>query len=229
MTRVFIVEDNKEISSLLSSFLERQGYQVRAALDGMEARDGLKDKNYDIVLMDLMLPFISGETLIKELREYSDVPVIVLSAKSIMDTRLEVLRAGADDYILKPFDLNEVLARIEVVLRRSGKDKGQEKGAELRYLGLRLFPEEHKAEFEGKPISFTKKEILILQLFFENPSKTFTKANIYEAVWGEDYCYEDNTVNVHMSNLRNKLKKETSQEIIETVWGIGYRLKSAGK
>lgn len=184
MTRVFIVEDNKEISSLLSSFLERQGYQVRAALDGMEARDGLKDKNYDIVLMDLMLPFISGETLIKELREYSDVPVIVLSAKSIMDTRLEVLRAGADDYILKPFDLNEVLARIEVVLRRSGKDKGQEKGAELRYLGLRLFPEEYKAEFEGKPISFTKKELLILQLFLKIPARPLPRP-IFTRLYGE--------------------------------------------
>lgn len=221
--KILVVEDNKEISGLLTSFLEENGYEITQVFEGNTASSVIKRERFDLILMDLMLPFISGEELIKELRGFSDTPVIVLSAKSMLETRLEVLRIGADDYILKPFDLNEVLVRIEVVLRRS--KSSAEQGKTLSYGGLTLFIEDNTVKYEEKSIALTAKELMLLKLFLEFPKKTFTKANLYESVWNDVYYYEDNTINVHVSNLRNKLKKATGKDCIETVWGIGYRLK----
>ena len=226
---ILIVEDNREISDMLSAFLTENGYQTECAYNGREAALCLKNKEYTLILMDLMLPYRSGNDLIKELRTRSNVPVICLSAKSGMETRLEVLRMGADDYILKPFDLNEVLVRIEVVLRRSNtgtKPVDTEDGdKKLAFKNLILNIDGKCAFMNDTPLSLTAKELAILQLFMEYPNKTFSKANIYEAIWNEPYYYEDNTLNVHMSNLRNKLKKaDNGNEYIDTVWGIGYRL-----
>lgn len=221
MKHILIVEDDKEINKLLSEFLREQGFEITSVFDGREASKRLKE-DYDLILMDLMLPYKPGEILVRELREFSKVPVIVLSAKSMMETRLEVLRMGADDYILKPFDLNEVLVRMEVVLRRTAPEK------DVRVLNcgeLTFYVEENRVGFRDKNISLTQKELLLLKLLMENPQKTFSKANLYEAVWQDVYYYEDNTINVHMSNLRSKLKKETGNDYVETVWGIGYRLK----
>ncbi len=227
--KILIVEDNRDISDMLAAFLSENGYETICAYDGRTASACLQSGEYAIVLMDLMLPYTSGETLIRELREHSDTPVICLSAKSGMETRLEVLRMGADDYILKPFDLNEVLVRIEVVLRRSRQadmaNAKTQKAACLSCGGLRFDTTDYRVEYEGKAIALTAKEMYILRLMLEHPTKTFTKANLYETVWNDIYYYEDNTINVHVSNLRNKLKKATGHDYIETVWGIGYRLK----
>lgn len=227
--KILIVEDNHEISHMLSAFLSDNGFETECAYNGKDAAAYLKNKEYTLILMDLMLPYCSGNDLIKELRTYSAVPVICLSAKSGMETRLEVLRMGADDYILKPFDLNEVLVRIEVVLRRSNgytehlERKDRKKNFIFKNLVLDV--DGKCATINGIPLSLTAKELAILQLFLEYPNKTFSKANIYEAIWQDTYYYEDNTLNVHMSNLRNKLKKaDDGAEYIDTVWGIGYRL-----
>lgn len=223
---ILIVEDDKEIRAMLASFLEQKGYQVWAAADGAVATTQLKEREYDLILMDLMLPCKSGEQLIREFRRQSNTPVIVLSAKTMLETRLEVLRLGADDYILKPFDLNEVLVRMEVVLRRSsGVSDGSDKEDVLCCGDLRLSLSDNSVSYQGQEISLTAKEMHLLRLFLENPKKVYTKANLYESVWEDVYYYEDNTINVHISNLRNKLKKATGQDYVETVWGIGYRLK----
>lgn len=221
--RILIVEDNKEISGLLSEFLNKNGYETSTAFEGNTASRLLKNGDFDLVLMDLMLPFISGDQLIKEFRSYSDKPIIVISAKSMMETKLEMLRVGADDYILKPFDLNEVLVRIEVVMRRSGPVS--EKGNILSYGKLVFNISENSVSADGKALSLTSKEMQLLKLFMTYPKKVYTKANLYEAVWNDTYYYEDNTINVHVSNLRSKLKKACSEDYIETVWGVGYRLK----
>ena len=134
---------------------------------------------------------------------------------------------GADDYILKPFDLNEVLARIEVVLRRVRESKNEKD--DLTFKSLRVSQKNNTVSCNDKELSLTSKERQLLILFMKNPKKTFSKANLYEAVWEDDYIYEDNTINVHISNLRSKLKKAAGEDIIETVWGIGYRLKQEGK
>ncbi|MCQ2525513.1 MAG: response regulator transcription factor [Lachnospiraceae bacterium] len=225
---ILIVEDNREINKMLSSYLKDNGYEVLNAYDGNVAQTVLKKQEYDLVLMDLMLPIISGEQLIKDLRGYSNVPVIVISAKSMIETRIEMLRVGADDYIIKPFDLGEVLVRIEAVLRRiEGGNLQQDKPAEVLTHGeLSLYTDELRVTFRGENISLTSKEVKILEMLLRYPQKTFSKANLYEAVWNEEYFYEDNTINVHVSNLRNKLKKATDNDYVETVWGIGYRLKA---
>jgi Response regulators consisting of a CheY-like receiver domain and a winged-helix DNA-binding domain len=234
--KVLIVEDDSEIRNLLSGFLSENNYQVDEARHGNEASDKMAREKYDIILMDMMLPYKSGDILIKELRDSSDyekskTPVIVLSAKTQKDTRLEVLRMGADDYIIKPFDLDEVLVRIEVVLRRregelSGDTASAKEGAgaTLEHNGLILDRGLNSVIYDGSPLKLTAKEMQLLELFLKNPKKTFTKANLYETVWGDTYYYEDNTINVHMSNLRSKLKKVTGKDFIETVWGIGYKL-----
>ncbi|MBQ8786985.1 MAG: response regulator transcription factor [Oscillospiraceae bacterium] len=224
MSRILIVEDDHEINKLLADFLQKNGYETVSAEDGGKASLLLRKQDFDLVLMDLMLPYKSGEHLIKEFREYSQIPVIVLSAKSMMETRLEVLRLGADDYILKPFDLNEVQVRIEVVLRRSGA--GISSSAGILTCGDLCFNiDENSVTYQSKPIALTAKELMLLKLFLEHPQKVYTKANLYESVWNDTYYYEDNTINVHVSNLRSKLKKATGNDYIETVWGIGYRLK----
>ena len=228
--KILIVEDNRDISRLLSDYLKEHGYETICAYDGKDATVKIKEQDYVLILMDLMLPYKGGDRLIQELRTYSKVPVIVLSAKSMMETRLEVLRLGADDYILQPFDLDEVLVRIEVVLRRVEGDLSGTEGVDtkeqiLRCGDLVLYVDEHRVMYRDKQIMLTAKELQVLQELLAYPNKTFTKANLYEAVWNDTYYYEDNTINVHVSNLRNKLKRATGHDYIETVWGIGYRLK----
>ena len=221
--RILIVEDNREISKLISDFLQQNEYEVRAVYDGDNAEKLLKNQDFDIVIMDLMLPGISGEQLIRDFRKYSDKPVIVISAKSMMETKLEMLRIGADDFILKPFDLNEVLVRIQVVLRRMGTVSKNDNV--LSYKNIIYSLSDNTVKFNDKNISLTSKEMQLLKLFLSHPKKVFTKANLYESLWNDVYYYEDNTINVHMSNLRSKLKKVSGEEYIETVWGVGYRLK----
>lgn len=221
--KVLIIEDNKEISALLSDFLIQNGYDASTAFDGNTAEKKLNEGDFDIALMDLMLPFISGEQLLKNFRACSQKPVIVISAKSMLETRLDVLRSGADDFIIKPFDLNEVLVRIETVLRRSGITT--EKNTKLSFGGIVYNIAENTVTYNDTPLLLTSKELQLLRLFLEHPKKVYSKANLYEAVWNDVYYYEDNTINVHVSNLRKKLKKATGHDYIETVWGIGYRLK----
>lgn len=221
--RILIVEDDKEISALLSDFLSRNGFETIVAKEGRAASLLLKQEEFELVLMDLMLPYVSGEQLIRDFREYSDKPVIVLSAKSMMETRLEMLRAGADDYILKPFDLDEVLVRIGAVMRRSGITTKKEETLSCGKLVFDMVG--NSVSYDGNPVSLTAKEMQLLKLFMQYPKKVYTKANLYEAVWNDTYYYEDNTINVHVSNLRSKLKKASDTDFIETVWGIGYRLK----
>ena len=220
--KIALVEDEPDIRKMLRDFLTQNGVTVLEAPDGIAAAKLLSEEVFDVVLMDLMLPGISGERLIADLRKHSDTPVIVISAKSMLETRLEVLRLGADDYILKPFDLSEVLVRTEVVLRRAGRTQLPKM---LRVGRLTMYPAENRACWDSTELSLTAKEFGLLLLFMEHPQKVYSKANLYESVWNEEYCYEDNTVSVHVSNLRAKLKKVSGCDLIETVWGIGYRMK----
>lgn len=222
MPKIAVIEDDSEISRILTELLESNGYETISALDGGRASIMLREEQPDLVLMDLMLPYKDGGTLIAELRERSDVPVIVISAKSMMETKLEMLRMGADDYIIKPFDLDEVLVRVEVQLRRSGAAKQK---SVIAFGRLRFFTEENRAEADGRPLTLTAKELTLLRLFMEQPKRVRSKAELYELVWEQQYYCEDNTINVHMSNLRSKLRKALGDDCIETVWGIGYRMK----
>lgn len=164
--------------------------------------------------------------VLTKLREFSEVPVIIISAKDTVQTKIDVIRMGADDYITKPFDLDEVLARIEAVLRRTRKETGPEGREKICHRDLVMDCMSKTITLKGNILVLTGKEYMILELLLRNPTKLFSKANLFESVWNEPFFNEDNTLKVHMSNLRNKIKQYAGEEeYIETVWGMGYRLR----
>lgn len=223
MARILIVEDDEEISSLLGEYLSDRGHETVSAYDGLHALDIIREKQIDLVLLDIMLPFKSGDTVLTEIRNRFTLPVIILSAKGTTQNKVELLHLGADDYVTKPFDLEEVLARVESNLRRVRYQREPERI--LQWGELTLDTGRNRAFLKGEELILTAKEYGILELLMEYPDKIFSKANLFESVWKEEFLCEDNTLNVHISNLRNKLKAVCPGEYIETVWGIGYRLR----
>lgn len=227
MTKILVAEDDAEINRLICEYLTSEGYEVITAANGIQALSILQSQNdISLLVLDIMMPYQSGDVVLKKLREFSDLPVIILSAKDMVQTKIDVMRMGADDYITKPFDLDEVLVRIEAVLRRTGKTADKDVNKLLQFKKLCLDTNSKTVTVDGSMIDITSKEYGILMLLLENPTKLFSKANLYESIWEEAYFSEDNTLKVHMSNLRNKIKKYDAEEYIETVWGMGYRLKN---
>ncbi|MDE6420836.1 MAG: response regulator transcription factor [Lachnospiraceae bacterium] len=227
MAKILIVEDDKEINRLLCEYLQSQDHEVLGAVNGLSALTLLRDRqDMELVLLDLMLPLQSGDVLLAKLREFSNVPVIVLSAKNTVQTKIDVIRMGADDYMTKPFDLDELEARIEAVLRRMRKQTEADGQESLRYKDLVMDCVAKTVTVKEHTIALTSKEFMLLELLLRNPTKLFSKANLFESVWNEPYFHEDSTLKVHMSNLRNKIKQYAGdEEYIETVWRMGYRLK----
>lgn len=245
--KLLIIEDDKEIAQLLATYLEKHGYRTVQRYDGVGGLNELKAhvEDYGMVLLDMMLPGFSGDELLPKFREVTDIPVIVISAVSALDQRMSMMRAGADDYIIKPFELPDVLVRIEAVARRSriplrtdeeGKEEnaaretndiGQGmKGAKLLTYGRIVIDQENRSvTVGGKELTLTAREYDILVILLSYPTKLFSKANLYESVWNEEYFPEDQSLKVHMSNLRKKLAKKDDFDYIETVWGMGYRLR----
>lgn len=227
MAKILIVEDDKEINRLLCEYMQSQDHEVINAVNGLSALTLLRDRqDIDLVLLDLMLPLQSGDVVLTKLREFSNVPVIVLSAKNTVQTKIDVIRMGADDYMTKPFDLDEVEARIEAVLRRIRKQARSDGQEKLQHKDLIMDCMAKTVTVKGNDVVLTSKEYMLLELLLRNPAKLFSKANLFESVWNEPYFHEDSTLKVHMSNLRNKIKQYAGdEEYIETVWRMGYRLK----
>lgn len=225
---ILVVEDDPDINRLLCRILEGGGYHCRPAFSGSEALLWSEKYDYDLVLLDLMLPGLTGEEFLQEVRKRRNMPILVLSAKIGVEDRVNVLHLGADDFIPKPFDNAEVLARVEAQLRRyrSFSGPGEDRGI-LTCGGLTLNRESAQVEEDGVPIPLTAREYHILELFMSSPRKVFTKEELYESVWGSAYMGDDNTVNVHMSNLRAKLAKVSGKEYIKTIRGIGFRLSQS--
>lgn len=223
---ILVVEDDADINNLLCKMLAKQGYKVRSAYSGSEAKMCLEYQDFQLVLLDLMLPGLTGEKLIYEIRKIKTMPIIVISAKPGQDIKIEVLKLGADDFISKPFDTHEVLARVEAQLRRYTVFSNiNVKNNILVYKDLILNRETVEVTVKNQYIYLTAREFTILELLMANPSKVFTKANLFEHVWNEDFLGDDNTVNVHISNIRSKLAKiNPDTEYIHTVWGIGYKI-----
>lgn len=233
MPKLLVIEDDREINHLICEYMAEAGYEMLSASNGLEGLSMLERiKDIDLCLLDLMLPMKSGDRVISRLREFSEVPVIVLSAKDTIQTKIDLFRMGADDYITKPFDLDELLVRVEAVLKRTayrvgaGENQKQEEkaGQSYSYKNLVLDDQAKIVRVNGNKLDLTVKEYGILKLLLENPKKLFSKANLFESVWNETYYPEDNALKVHMSNLRTKIKKYDDQEYIETVWGMGYKL-----
>lgn len=241
MPKILIIEDDADNNQMIREYLEIHGYTCTQAYSGSEAKLLFSIESYDLILLDLMLPGISGEELVSTFSE--TVPVIVLSAKSKLDNKVEVLSAGANDYICKPFDLPELLVRIQVQLRRQNrlnesnpnkKDTTKEQNLQAdqtdyrkkfySYRAWTLNPDTQEMTAEGRQIELTRHEFLIMELLIRNPKRVFTKQMIYEYAWGEEYLAEDKTINVHISNIRSKLRKSGTDTYIQTVWGIGFKL-----
>lgn len=247
MEKILIVEDDMDINNLLAKMMQKQGYEVVQAFSGTEAflrlfsdraedgEDGSKIKEYSLILLDLMLPGMMGEQVLEKIRKLSHIPVIVLSAKSALEDRVSVLNQGADDYLVKPFEKDEVIARVNGAIRRyrnyrqddiagDAPQNEKEKEQVLKYKELALFQDRREAVLKGEVLNLTAHEYDILSLLVGNPNKVFSRENLYEEIWQGGYYGEDNTVNMHISNLRKKIAALVEEEYIKTVWGIGYKL-----
>ncbi len=223
---ILIVEDDSYINDLLAEALTREGCSVEQAFSGTEAKLLLQQGSYELVLLDLMLPGMTGEELLSQIRDSGDLPVIVLTAKDGLNDKVSLLTMGADDYVTKPFEIKELLARVSVQLRHAGnlREKGTER---LQCKGMTLDVRMHEVTVDGRKLDgVTRQEFAILELLLKNPRRVFSKEEIFEYAWEEQYMGETKTLDVHISNIRKKLRTVTEEEFIETVWGIGYRLHS---
>ena len=222
---ILIVEDEADISGLLVNILKEAGFGTIQAYSGTEAKLLLENHIPDLILLDLMLPGMPGEELlwyIREEKQYS-MPILILSAKTAVSHKVDLLKNGADDYITKPFEPEEVTARVEASLRRVGKGAIPEQS--LTHKKLTLCPQSRKAVMGETELVLTAHEYDILLLLIKNPGKVYSRESLYELVWQGGYYGENNTVNVHVSNIRKKLKEhDPDQEYIKTVYGIGFKL-----
>lgn len=224
--RVLIVEDDENINNLLREALTKHGLNCTQAFSGTEGLIVFKGDKFDLVLLDLMMPGMDGQTLTQRIREVSQVPIIIVSAKSNVDSKVDLLTTGADDFIGKPFELKELIARVDVQLRRkeSSEDSGANEARIMQFKDLVLDEDKYAVTVSGNDIGLTRQEFKILELFLKYPGKVFSKREIYEYAWNDVYIGEDKTINVHISNIRTKIKKHSEDEYIDTIWGVGFRL-----
>lgn len=218
--KILIVEDDESINQMIGEYLDNHPYECVNAYSGSEAMLRMQQEQYDLILLDLMLPGMNGEDLLTNIRKHNDTPIIIISAKDTIDSKVNLLQAGADDYLCKPFDLKELEVRIQVQLRKHSRNQ-----PEKTYRDLLLHDDYKTIEVNGKTQDLTRHEYKILELLVMNPRRAFTKKEIYEYAWEDDYYGDDKTINVHVSNLRGKLNKISDEEYIETIWGIGFKMK----
>lgn len=217
MATVLIVEDDMAIHTMIREYLEHRRFVTLDAYSGSEALLVAREHPFDLALLDLMLPGLAGEELLPRLKKLCPAPMIVLSAKDSVQSKVDLLKLGADDYMTKPFALEELEARIRVQLRR--RPNGEEEA--LRVGAFVLYPDRRTLEAHGERILLTPHEYRIMELLMQHPKRAFSKKEIYEYAWEEPFAADDKTVSVHISNIRNKCK---GKDIIETVWGIGFKL-----
>lgn len=226
--RILIVDDEAPMRELLQMYLTSVGYRVDEAKNGLEAMKKIKEASYSIVLLDIMMPVMDGFEVCAEIRKISQVPVIMLTARNQVIDKVAGLKIGADDYITKPFDQEELLARIEAILRRNGLSNQEltEVKDMLHYHDLVMNRAAHQVFHLENELSLTPKEYAILELFLLNRNRVFSRDDILELVWGYDYIGDYRSVDTHVKHLRDKLTDAgiSGQSVIKTVWGVGYKL-----
>ncbi len=225
---ILVVEDDVDINNLITKTLKNKEFQITQAFSGSEASLQLSICEFDIILLDLMLPGITGEELIKKIRTIKEIPIIVISAKTSLQDKIKVLNLGADDYITKPFESEEIIARVNSQLRRYRKfDMQLNKNKEYKFKELTLNEESRQVKVKNIDLALTAHEFDILCILLKNPNKVYSREALYESVWKNGYYGEDNSVNVHVSNIRKKIKEiSLDEEYIKTVWGIGFKLNN---
>ncbi|MBR5285117.1 MAG: response regulator transcription factor [Clostridia bacterium] len=219
---ILIIEDDSNIRELLRLYLSQEGYKIETAQDGLEGLRAFRAHEPDLILLDLMMPVMDGTQVIKEVRAVSKVPVIMLTAKSDTFDKVIGLDLGADDYITKPFETRELIARIRAVLRRYGDNEPPKK---LEFDNLIIDKESYNITVKGETMEIPPKEIELLYFLASSPNRVFTRAQLLDDVWGFDYFGDTRTVDVHVKRLREKLLDVSPQWEIKTVWGVGYKFE----
>lgn len=222
--KVLVVDDEKLIVKGIRFSLEQDGMEVDCAYDGEEALQKAKEKEYDIILLDVMLPKLTGFEVCQQIRDFSNVPVVMLTAKGEDMDKILGLEYGADDYITKPFNILEVKARIKAIMRRTNrKEKTQEEEKIIEGKDMRLDREGRRVYISGREINLTAKEFEVLELLMLNPNKVYGRENLLKLVWGSDYPGDVRTVDVHIRRLREKIETNPSEpKYVHTKWGVGY-------
>ena len=222
---VLVVEDDKNIQELLRLYLEKEGYAVTVAGDGGQGLAKFRAIKPDLVLLDVMMPVMDGWAVCKAIRAESNTPVIMLTAKSETDDKVAGLKSGADDYITKPFEMTEVLARIEAVLRRSDRLGTGKKVRRLVYDKLIIDMDAFELIVDGKKVDTPPKEMELLFYLASSPNRVYTRNQLLDEVWGFDYFGDSRTVDVHVKRLREKLEGVSESWCLKTVWGVGYKFE----
>ncbi|MGR5970893.1 response regulator transcription factor [Bacillus paranthracis] len=225
--RILIADDDKEIRNLLKIYLERELYMVDTAINGDEALQLFNQNNYNLVILDLMMPKVDGIEVCRKLRDKTNVPILMLTAKDHEVDKILGLSIGADDYITKPFSIHEVIARVKALMRRFlvlGSYANIQKKTTLTFKGLLIDLNTYTVHTNKEEINLTGKELELLKFFTSNPGQVFTKTQLFRNVWDDNYIEDDNTVMVHIRKLRKKIEVDPSNpKFIQTVWGIGYK------
>lgn len=222
--KILVIEDEKNISDLLELYLEKEGYETMAAADGVKGIEAFRSFHPDLVLLDIMLPIMDGWSVLKKIREDGKTPVIMLTAKGELADKIQGLEGGADDYVTKPFETREVVARIHAVLRRYGLEEDPlEKKLTFPKLVINL--DSYELIVDGKRVDTPPKELELLYRLASAPNRVFTRNQLLDEVWGFDYFGDSRTVDVHVKRLREKLEGVSDRWALKTVWGVGYKFE----
>lgn len=223
--KILIVDDDENICELLRLYLEKDGFDTVVANDGEQAVDYAAKYSPDLILLDIMLPKLDGWQVCREIRKTSDVPIIMLTAKGETFDKILGLELGADDYVSKPFDAKEVIARIKAVLRRTHDNDKSSQISEVRYDKLRINLTNYELEVNGVKIDTPPKELELIYHLASNPNRVYTRDQLLDEVWGFDYYGDSRTVDVHVKRLREKLENVSDEWCLKTVWGVGYKFE----
>lgn len=226
--KILVVDDEKNICELLRLYLEKEGYTVVTAYDGEQAVAVFEKENPDLIILDIMLPKMDGWQVCREIRRNSDAPIIMLTAKGETFDKVLGLELGADDYMVKPFETKEIIARVKAVLRRTvnkNPNAAKTDSKEIKYDNLDISLTNYSLKIKGKSIDIPPKELELIFFLASNPNRVFTRDQLLDEVWGFDYYGDSRTVDVHVKRLREKLEGVSEKWSLKTVWGVGYKFE----
>ncbi len=224
--KILFCDDDKNICELARMYLEKEGFEVILAGDGRQAVNGFNREKPNLIILDILMPYMDGYEVCREIRKVSSVPIIFLTAKSDTFDKVLGLELGADDYIVKPFDVKELIARIKAVLRRFDSDKGEkEKEDEVIYDNININLSNYELKINDKVVEMPPKELELLYFLAKNPNKVFTRDQLLSSVWDYDYFGDSRTVDVHIKRIREKIENKSEKWNLKTVWGVGYKFE----
>ncbi|MBQ7380272.1 MAG: response regulator transcription factor [Clostridia bacterium] len=227
-TKILVVDDDNNISELLKVYFTNEGYEVKTASDGVEGISFFKMYEPDIVLLDIMLPKKDGWQVCREIREMSSKPIIMITAKGEVFDKVLGLELGADDFVVKPFDMKELSARVKAVLRRYQAHTNQDDDEVVKFENIEISRQKYELKLKGKSVDIPPKELELLYFLASNYNRVFTRDQLLDKVWGFDYLGDSRTVDVHVKRLREKLEGASDKWILKTVWGVGYKFELLG-